>query len=29
MSRYGLVKLEKIDRTVRPITQAESYQIMT
>ena len=28
MSRYGLVKLEKTDRSVRPITQAESYQIM-
>ena len=28
MSRYGLVKLEKIDRSVRPITQTESYQIM-
>lgn len=28
MSRYGLVKLEKIDRSVRPITRTESYQIM-
>jgi predicted transcriptional regulator len=28
MSRYGLVKLEKIDRSVRPITHTESYQIM-
>ncbi len=28
MSRYGLVKLEKIDRSVRAITQTESYQII-
>lgn len=28
MSRYGLVKLEKIDRSVRPVTRTESYQIM-
>lgn len=28
MSRYGLVKLEKNDRSVRPIAHGESYQIM-
>ena len=28
MSRYGLVKREKNERSVRPIVQAESYQIM-
>lgn len=28
MSRYGLVKMEKCDRSVRPIAQAEGYQIM-
>lgn len=28
MSRYGLVKMEKSDRSVRPIANAESYQIM-
>lgn len=28
MSRYGLVKMEKSDRSVRPIAKAESYQIM-
>ncbi|WP_295552465.1 helix-turn-helix domain-containing protein [Limnohabitans sp. Rim8] len=28
MSRYGLVKLEKNDRSIRPIAQAEGYQIM-
>ena len=28
MSRYGLVKMEKNDRSVRPITRAQSYQIM-
>jgi predicted transcriptional regulator len=28
MSRYGLVKMEKNVRSVRPIAQAESYQIM-
>jgi predicted transcriptional regulator len=28
MSRYGLVKMEKNDRSVRPIAQAERYQIM-
>ena len=28
MSRYGLVKMEKNDRSVRPIADAESYQIM-
>ena len=28
MSRYGLVKMEKNERSVRPISQAESYQIM-
>jgi predicted transcriptional regulator len=28
MSRYGLVKMEKIERSVRPIAHAESYQIM-
>ena len=28
MSRYGLVKMEENDRSVRPIAQAESYQIM-
>jgi predicted transcriptional regulator len=28
MSRYGLVKMEKIERSVRPIAHAESNQIM-
>lgn len=28
MSRYGLVKMEKSVRSVRPIANAESYQIM-
>ena len=28
MSRYGLVKMEKNAHSVRPIAQAESYQIM-
>lgn len=28
MSRYGLVKLEKNDRSVRPVAEAEGYQIM-
>ena len=28
MSRYGLVRMEKNDRSVRPIAQAQSYQIM-
>ena len=28
MSRYGLVKMEKNERSVRPIAYAESYQIM-
>ena len=28
MSRYGLVTMEKNDRSVRPIADAESYQIM-
>jgi len=28
MCRYGLVKMEKNARSVRPVTQAESYQIM-
>jgi len=28
MSRYGLVKMEKTERLVRPIAQAEHYQIM-
>jgi predicted transcriptional regulator len=28
MSRYGLVKMEKNERSVRPISHAESYQIM-
>ncbi|WP_295504134.1 winged helix DNA-binding protein [Limnohabitans sp. Rim8] len=28
MSRYGLVKMEKNDRSIRPIAQAEGYQIM-
>ena len=27
MSRYGLVKMQKIDRCVRPIVQADCYQI--
>lgn len=27
MSRYGLVKMEKHDRSVRPIAQASGYQI--
>ena len=28
MSRYGLVKMEKNERSVRPSAHAESYQIM-
>jgi predicted transcriptional regulator len=28
MSRYGLVRMEKNERAMRPIAQAESYQIM-
>jgi len=28
MSRYGLVKMEKNERSVRPIAQAERYQIL-
>lgn len=28
MSRYGLVKMEKNERSVRPIAHAECYQIM-
>ena len=28
MSRYGLVKMEKHDRFMRPVAQAERYQIM-
>jgi predicted transcriptional regulator len=28
MSRYGLVKMEKNHRSVRPIAQAQSYQIV-
>ena len=28
ISRYGLVKMEKTERLVRPIAQAEHYQIM-
>ncbi len=28
MSRYGLVTMEKNDRSVRPIARAERYQIM-
>ncbi len=28
MSRYGLVKMEKNERSVRPTAYAESYQIM-
>ena len=28
MSQYGLVKMERVDRTVRPIAQAEKYQIL-
>ena len=28
MSRYGLVKMEKNERSVRPIAYAERYQIM-
>jgi predicted transcriptional regulator len=28
MSRYGLVKMERVDRQVRPIAQGESYQIV-
>jgi predicted transcriptional regulator len=28
MSRYGLVKMEKNERAMRPIAQAESYQIL-
>ena len=27
MSRYGLVKMEKHDRSIRPIAQASGYQI--
>ncbi len=27
MSRYGLVKMQRVDRCVRPIVQADSYQI--
>jgi predicted transcriptional regulator len=28
MSRYGLVKMEKNERAMRPVAQAESYQIL-
>ena len=28
MSRYGLIKMEKNERSVRPIAYAQSYQIM-
>jgi predicted transcriptional regulator len=28
MSRYGLVKMEKHERSLRPIARAERYQIM-
>ena len=28
MSRYGLVRMEKSNRSVRPIAQAQGYQIM-
>jgi len=28
MSRYGLVRMEKHDRSLRPIAQATGYQIM-
>jgi predicted transcriptional regulator len=28
MSRYGLVKMEKNERSLRPIAHAESYQMM-
>jgi predicted transcriptional regulator len=28
MSRYGLVKMEKNERSVRPVAQAECFQIM-
>jgi predicted transcriptional regulator len=28
MSHYGLVKMEKNDRYMRPVAQAEGYQIM-
>lgn len=28
MSQYGLVKMERVDRSVRPIAQAERYQIL-
>jgi predicted transcriptional regulator len=28
MSRYGLVKMEKKERAMRPVAQAESYQIL-
>jgi predicted transcriptional regulator len=29
MSRYGLVKLVRVGRQVRPVVEAESYQIVT
>jgi predicted transcriptional regulator len=28
MSRYGLVRMEKHDRSLRPVAEAERYQIM-
>ena len=28
MARYGLVKMEKNERSIRPIAQAQSYQIL-
>jgi hypothetical protein len=28
MSRNGLVKMEKNERAMRPVAQAESYQIL-
>jgi predicted transcriptional regulator len=28
MSRYGLVKMEKNDRAMRPVAQADSYLIV-
>ncbi len=28
MSQYGLVKMERVDRSVRPIAQADRYQIL-
>ena len=28
MSQYGLVKMERVDRSVRPIAKAERYQIL-